>query len=108
MIRKTCLILDGSPILSGMASGLACLWPPAAEKIFSSRSQWLFWNTCCVSDHKAEELGTGTMLTVPRSWWVSSAVTPNSDVVELSVVGASGTFPAKGFGLPVVDRQSLV
>jgi hypothetical protein len=77
---------------AGIATGLACGFPPAAEKIFSARSQWLFWKTCVVIAAKAEDFGTGTMLTVPRSWWVLKSVTPNSFAYEFSPYSSEG-FP---------------
>ena len=70
MIRNTCLISDGSPILAGIATGLAFGLPPVADSIFCVRSQWLFSKTCFVIVAKVELFGTGTMLTVPLSWWV--------------------------------------
>ena len=42
MIRNTCLISDGSPILAGIATGLVFGLPPEADLIFSVKSQWLF------------------------------------------------------------------
>ena len=76
MITNTCLIFDGSPIFAGIATGLANRLPPAADQMFSARSQWLFWKTCCVIAARVERFGTGTMLTVPRSWWVLKSDTP--------------------------------
>ena len=70
MIRNTCLISDGSPILAGIATGLASGLPPEADLMFSVRSQWLFSKTCLVIAAKVPRSGTGTMLTVPLSWWV--------------------------------------
>src|SRR5208282_5039032 len=109
MITKTCLIFDGSPILSGITRDLAHGSPPPALQIFSARSQWLFSKTWCVIIASSERPGTGTMLTVPRSWWVLSAFTPNSLAVDSAVVGAPGTLiPSKnelpGVGLPVVPQ----
>src|SRR4029077_10638671 len=68
MIRNTCLISEGSPILAGIATGFACGEPPAADLIFCTRSQWLFAKTCLVIASKVPRSGTGTMLTVPLSW----------------------------------------
>jgi len=48
MIRNTYLISEGSPILSGIATGLACQEPPPADLIFCTRSQWLFSKTYLV------------------------------------------------------------
>ena len=64
------MISDGSPILAGIATGLAFGLPPAADWIFCARSQWLFSKTWLVIVAKVALFGTGTMLTVPLSWWV--------------------------------------
>ena len=58
--------------------------------MFSNRSQWLFSKTCWVIAAKAVEVGMGTMLTVPRSWWVFKAVTPCAVAYEFSVVFFGG------------------
>src|SRR5580658_1630541 len=114
MIRNTCLINEGSPILAGIAVAATEPLPPAAFLMFSARSQWLFNATCLVNSDRKKLSGIGTMLTVPRSWWVLRAVAPNSVRQELDVVGAPGTVaPIVGFagpgglqvdGLPVVPQ----
>src|SRR5271167_4349226 len=85
MITKMCLIFDGSPILAGIAAGLVHGLPPPADQMFCARSQWLFWKTCFVIASRVQRFGTGTMLTMPRSWWVFSAAgEPWEVVVEFS------------------------
>src|ERR1700733_13049338 len=81
MITKTCLIFEGSPIFAGIATGLAHGLPPLAEKMFCTRSQWLFRKTCFVIASKVDLFGTGTMLTMPRSWWVFRAAGELCEVV---------------------------
>jgi hypothetical protein len=56
--------------LAGIATGLVLGLPPLADRIFCARSQWLFWKTCVVIVANVVLFGTGTMLTVPLSWWV--------------------------------------
>jgi hypothetical protein len=91
MITKTCLISEGEPILAGIATGAAFGLPPEADWIFSVRSQWLFWETCMViADRVEAATGTGTMLTVPRSWWVFKSVTPQYEPYEFSAVFVGG------------------
>ena len=103
MITKTCLIFEGSPILlrdcDRRGSRVAALRP---TQIFSARSQWLFWKTCFVIAAKVREFGTGTMLTVPRSWWVLRPVTPYRFRTNFRSWRAA-TVPSKGIRrLPVV------
>src|SRR5580698_648718 len=85
MMTKTCLIFEASPILAGIATGLLHGLPPPADKMFCARSQWLFWKTCFVIASRVQRLGTGTILTTPRSWWVFRlAGEPCEVVVEFS------------------------
>ena len=70
MIKNTCLINEGSPILAGSATGFVFGEPPLADAMFCARSQWLFVKTWLVIDARVVLFGTGTMLTVPLSWWV--------------------------------------
>src|SRR5271165_2210552 len=100
MITKTCLISEGSPILAGIATGRVFGLPPEADLIFSVRSQWLFSDTCCVIAVRVVLFGMGTMLTVPRSWWVLKSVTPQYDPYEFSAVLVGGGATPK----PVVPR----
>src|SRR5271165_5617916 len=100
MITKTCLISEGSPIFAGIATGAFFGLPPEADLIFAVRSQWLFCETCTVIADRVVLLGIGTMLTVPRSWWVLKSVTPKYVPYEFSGVFVGGGATPK----PVVPR----
>src|SRR5208282_2359921 len=95
MITNTWLISDGLPIFAGIATGVAVGLPPEADAIFSARSQWLLSYTCVVITPRVELLGMGTMLTVPRSWWVLKSYTPNSFPYEFSAVFVGGAATPK-------------
>ena len=89
MIKKTCLISEGEPILAGIATGATFGLPPEADSIFAVRSQWLLYTTCVVIASRFK-LAMGMMLTVPRSWWVLKSVTANSFAYEFSKVFVGG------------------
>src|SRR6202522_1232970 len=106
MITKTCLIFDGSRIFVGIATGLAHGLPPLADKMFCTRSQWLFRKTCFVIASKVDLFGTGKILTMPRSWRVCRAAgEPCEVVVEFS--GGVFSKPVEPIPLSLATSNAL-
>ena len=68
MIRNTCLISDGSPILAGIATGLVLRVATAGRRDILRQIPVVVLENLLVIAARVPLFGTGTMLTVPLSW----------------------------------------
>ena len=83
--------------------------PPAADKIFCNQIPVVVLEDLLRHRaHSSRDFGTGTMLTVPRSWWVLRPVTPNVEY-DLSAE-FSGGCPriARGADALVVGNEQRI